>query len=303
MKSRLKWSVMLFSAIAVIQSCGIFGDSVSTPSGIKIDFLKRGNGELPEFDDVLHFHLMYSDHTGKVLYDSRKREDPYKISNLDMLRDTISILPEVFRHMKIGDSVTFKVPYTRFYPALFRQECPKLLENEFAVYHASLFLAIQVDEIQKIRKGIYEKETALMNYEDSIHRIKQSKIDSAILENYLVERGIETTRTSEGVHIKMMKKGTGPIAKHGSTVTIDYIGRLLDERIFNDSYKTNDPMSFVLGFREVIRGWDDTIKGMAEGTKATLYIPSTMAYGNKQSGPMVTPNSILIYDIEVVKVR
>lgn len=290
-------------AAVFTQGCVLNSDKVRTPSGINVEFLRYGEGDFPSFDDILHFHLTYSDHTGRAVYDSRKRRQPYKIRNLDLLRDTLSVLGETLRMCKVGDSITFKVPYTRYYPEVLKKPCPEAFKFEYMTYHASLFLATTLDNIQEKRRQIYQAETAEVNKVDSLHRAKQTKIDSTILVKYFNENGLKPQRTENGAYFIIKKKGSGTKTKHGSTVTVDYVGSLLDGTEFYSSYKMSDPMSFVLGFREVIQGWDETIALMRQGTKATLYVPSTMAYGNKSSGPVVGPNSILVYEIEVVEVK
>lgn len=286
------------------QSCTLSGDSITTPSGIKVKFVKKGDGEFPEFDDVLYFHLMYKDHRGKVVYTTDGLRGPYKIRNVNLLKETDGILGEVLRYCKVGDSITFQVPYKRFYKARFNQECPKELEKEMATYYASLFRAVTMDEIMDAKRNTYDSARYVNLRADEIHSVYQKKADSTLLNNYFVENDIKSlNRTEGGAYFKINKSGTGKEAKKGSTVTVQYKGSLLNGTEFYSSYKDPYALSFVLGFGEEVEGWNETILGMKEGTETTLYIPSTLGYGNHQSGPIVVPNSILVYEVEIVKVK
>lgn len=95
--------------------------------------------------------------------------------------------------------------------------------------------------------------------------------------------------------------GTGPEAKSGDTVTVNYLGTLLNGTKFDSSYDRNQPFSFVLGAGQVIAGWDKGVLGMKVGGKRRLTIPSSMAYGEKGAGGVIGPNEPLIFEIELLK--
>ncbi|MEQ9007037.1 MAG: FKBP-type peptidyl-prolyl cis-trans isomerase, partial [Ekhidna sp.] len=74
-----------------------------------------------------------------------------------------------------------------------------------------------------------------------------------------------------------------------------------EQEIFREG-RDYAPFSFSLGQGRVIKGWDEGIALLNEGAKATLYIPSPLGYGNRGSGPIIEPNSILIFDVELVEI-
>jgi peptidylprolyl isomerase/FKBP-type peptidyl-prolyl cis-trans isomerase FkpA len=95
--------------------------------------------------------------------------------------------------------------------------------------------------------------------------------------------------------------GTGAEAKSGDTVTVNYLGTLLNGTKFDSSYDRNQPFSFQLGAGQVIVGWDKGLLGMKVGGKRKLTIPSEMAYGSRGAGGVIGPNEPLIFEIELLK--
>lgn len=108
------------------------------------------------------------------------------------------------------------------------------------------------------------------------------------------------TRTVQGVTIDEKKAGTGPAAKSGNKVSMRYIGKLKDGKVF-DSNKKGKPFSFTLGKGEVIKGWDIGIAGMAAGAERRITVPPSMAYGSKRL-PDIPANSTLVFDVKCLDV-
>ena len=96
--------------------------------------------------------------------------------------------------------------------------------------------------------------------------------------------------------------GTGTVAKAGDTLSVHYTGMLQDGTQFDSSYTRGVPYTFELGSGAVIKGWDAGIVGMKVGGQRILVIPTDMAYGNRQVGP-IAPNSTLIFSVELVAAR
>ncbi|MCA1685373.1 MAG: FKBP-type peptidyl-prolyl cis-trans isomerase [Planctomycetia bacterium] len=103
-----------------------------------------------------------------------------------------------------------------------------------------------------------------------------------------------------GLQYKVIKEGTGATPKPTDTVTTNYRGTLIDGTEFDSSYKRNEPASFPVN--GVIRGWTEALQRMKVGSKWQLYIPSELAYGPNGSPPVIGPNSVLVFDIELLGV-
>jgi peptidylprolyl isomerase len=103
---------------------------------------------------------------------------------------------------------------------------------------------------------------------------------------------------------KDLEVGTGPAAKAGDEVTVQYVGVGYDTKEeFDASWDRGEPFTFNLGAGEVIPGWDQGVEGMKVGGRRELVIPADLAYGPTGSPPAIGPNETLIFvvDLEAVK--
>ena len=133
-----------------------------------------------------------------------------------------------------------------------------------------------------------------------------SVIDEAIIRKYLDDNRITTAqRQTSGLYFQQTQPGTSTYqARANNTVYVLYTGRLMDGTVFDaSSQRNNVPINFVLGQGRVIRGWDEGIALMHKGEKATLYIPSGLAYGSSSPSTAIPANSVLRFDVELVDVR
>lgn len=104
-----------------------------------------------------------------------------------------------------------------------------------------------------------------------------------------------------GVIVEDLHVGSGPEAKPGKFIQVYYAGQLQNKKEF-DSVTSGKPFKFKLGKGEVIKGWDEGIKGMKVGGKRKVIVPPEQAYGKKAVGP-IPPNSTLTFDITLKAVQ
>ena len=104
------------------------------------------------------------------------------------------------------------------------------------------------------------------------------------------------------VKIEDLIEGTGKAAERGALITAHYRGWLEDGTEFDSSYKRGEPFQIVLSNNRVIQGWILGLKGMKTGGKRKLWVPAVLAYGERQIGTMIPPNSNLIFEIELLEV-
>jgi FKBP-type peptidyl-prolyl cis-trans isomerase FklB len=104
-----------------------------------------------------------------------------------------------------------------------------------------------------------------------------------------------------GLQYKVIKKGAGKTPKATDTVTVHYLGSLINGTEFDSSYRRGQPASFKVN--GVIRGWTEALQLMQEGAKWQLFIPSDLAYGERAAGRDIGPYSTLIFEVELISIE
>ena len=106
-----------------------------------------------------------------------------------------------------------------------------------------------------------------------------------------------------GLKYAVLKPGKGKVAGHGN-VQVHYTGWLQSNgKKFDSSLDRGQPFTFELGHGEVIKGWDEGVKGMKEGEKRQLVVPGAMAYGaNGTPDGTIPANATLVFEVELLKV-
>ena len=120
---------------------------------------------------------------------------------------------------------------------------------------------------------------------------------------FLAENGKKegVTTLPSGLQYKVIEEGAGATPTLESTVTVHYKGTLVDGKEFDSSYSRNEPATFPVG--GVIPGWTEAMQLMKEGAKWQIVIPSELAYGERGAGPVIGPNSTLVFEVELIKVQ
>lgn len=106
------------------------------------------------------------------------------------------------------------------------------------------------------------------------------------------------------LQIQDLRTGTGPRAKKGDTVTVNYVGVAWSTgKQFDSSWARGQPLAFPLGVGKVIPGWDRGVAGMRVGGRRELIIPPAQAYGAQGYPPAIGPNETLVFVIDLLAVK
>jgi FKBP-type peptidyl-prolyl cis-trans isomerase FkpA len=132
--------------------------------------------------------------------------------------------------------------------------------------------------------------------DDDFDATAQAATDDAAIQAYLKTNNITAVKDVSGLYYQVTTAGTGAYPTSGSTVTVNYVGKLLNGTQFDagTGYKTS--------LAGVIRGWTIGVPHVQTGGTINLYIPSALAYGNTATGA-IPANSVLVFRIDLLSIN
>lgn len=128
-------------------------------------------------------------------------------------------------------------------------------------------------------------------------------IYAALIVGGAMAQGGKQLKTPSGLVVDFLQEGKGPLPAKGQTVLVHYTGTLLNGQKFDSSRDRGQPFSFVLGQGQVIKGWDEGLALMKVGSRAKLTIPPELGYGARGAGGIIPPNSVLVFDVELLDAK
>ena len=138
----------------------------------------------------------------------------------------------------------------------------------------------------------------------TVSRTKQEQLDLDLtrIEGYLNENNLSGfSSTENGLYYKLIDQGNSKYPVNGDTLSVEYIGQLLNGSEFDRS-NTGQPFEFILGSGQVIEGWEIGIPKIDEGGSGILIIPSGLGYGSVVNSS-IPKNSVLIFRINLIEIR
>ncbi|MCX6251753.1 MAG: FKBP-type peptidyl-prolyl cis-trans isomerase [Bacteroidetes bacterium] len=258
-----------------------------TPSGIYIIESEQGKGMKIDSGVQVKLHFKVSQLDGKQIYSTYDHPEPMSFQYGKRF-DTPGF-EEAISTMKKGSKATIIVPSKM----AFGEQGRGNLVPPFA----TLLYNVEILNVQT--KAEFDKEAENKKKEDEQKKASAKKDESMLLQKYLKEHNITTKPTASGLYYIEKVKGTGPRAEAGKKLKVNYKGTLLDGKVFDQSKEK--PLEFTLGQGQVIKGWDEGFTMMNKGGKATLIIPSSIAYGDR-SMSIITPYSTLVFEVELLDI-
>jgi FKBP-type peptidyl-prolyl cis-trans isomerase len=189
-----------------------------------------------------------------------------------------------FQHFPGGTKATIYIPSGFAYGASARNGIPA---NSNLVFDVELF------EVYA-----YNSQSAYCYDDPLILPELQLAKDVAAIDKYLADNSISAITEASGLRYKVQSLGAGEKPTTSNCVKVKYTGKLMSGGAIFD---TND-IGFKSPLIRLIKGWQTALQIFPNGTKATLYIPSGLAYGPTGSGARIPPNANLIFDIELIDV-
>lgn len=153
-------------------------------------------------------------------------------------------------------------------------------------------------EMQAILTNLQQKLQDKRMKEQQQASSKNLETANQFLEKNKTAEGVKTT--ASGLQYKVLKEGNGVSPKATDNVKVHYHGTLIDGKVFDSSVERGQPAEFPLN--RVIPGWTEGLQLMKKGAKYRFYIPPGLAYGAQGAGS-IGPNSLLIFDVELIDVN
>lgn len=275
--------------VAVVAACGKNRQQV-TQNGLKYQIHEQSEETRKgKVGDILTLHLTLMNNKDSILRDTHKEGAPFQM--LLQVPPFKGSYEEGLTLLSKGDSATFYVSADSLFTKAM-QPFPPGVQKGTDIGIAVKMLNIQSEEEYK--------KTQAADFE------KQKGIDAKVIENYVAKNGLagKVQKTESGVNYVVTQPGTGATPGRGDVVSVHYTGKLLNGKVFDGSrvnpQMQGRPLQFPIGVGQVIPGWDEGVMKLHKGEKATLVIPSVLAYGPRGNGPSVPPNSVLVFDVELV---
>ena len=159
-----------------------------------------------------------------------------------------------------------------------------------------------IDSISIVRVGEDAEKWSSVDVFNNFNSKKEIFIkESKLKEQQAIESlSKDFNVTDSGLRYKILNKSNGDSPIKGDKVKVHYKGMLIDETVFDSSYKRNQPIEFNVGIGQVIPGWDEGIMLLKKGEKAKFVIPSNLGYGEAGAGGVIPPNATLIFEVELL---
>lgn len=278
--------------MAVLASCGKNRVQVSS-NGLKYQIYEQDEkARKAKVGDIMTLHLTLKNAKDSVLRDTHKEPAPLQI--MLQVPPFKGSFEEGLAMLGKGDSATFFVSADSLFSKAMQPLPPGVTKGSDIGFTVKVMNVQNEQEYTKTRKEAGDK---------------QKGVDEKIITDYVAKNSLtgKVQKTASGLYYIINQTGTGPKPTRGDNVKVHYTGKLLDGKVFDSSLNNprnpqNKPIDFQVGVGMVIPGWDEGLMLLPKGSKATLILPSGLAYGQQGSPGAIPPNSVLIFDVDLLDV-
>lgn len=264
-----------------------------TATGLKIKVLKEGSGAFARPGEFLVTRMIVKSPQDSVLRDTDEQKVPMIIPVGDGSNPSLDKgINSAFRMMKLNDSVSINIDVK----TLFGDEPipPQLKPEDKLTYIFTVRDIADQSGVNRIQRELQQQQ--VMEQQRMV--AAQLTTDTVALDAYLSERKITAQKDKSGLRYVIRRMGRGPTPTVNSTIRVTYKGTLMDGKVFDQS---KGPVEWPLN--QMIKGWQIGFGFLQKGTAATLYVPSTLGYGQNGYYPDIPPNANLIFEVELLDVK
>ncbi len=258
----------------------------STAEGVQYLFYQQNqNAPKAKTGDRISFQLTVQNHLDSIISQQNFKELPLE-SDFFIGKEYFK---GVFQLVSQGDSLSFWIPSDSLFNKPGYLKTPKIAEGTQIKYTLKILEVQNATDIKtRLQKNLQV----------------QREIDDEEIEQYisLLQQKDSTQTflmTDSGLRYQLVKEGLGDSPSIGDTILVNYTSRLLNGKIYDYSEENTE---YILGDALPI-GFDESITMLKEGGKGLFILPSEIGFGPNGMGSVVPPNSVLLFDIELIKIK
>ena len=303
------------SAICMLALNACTGSFKKGDNGLEYKIISSGSGKTIGYGNFMQIHIkqVYAGAKDTVLMDTR--EYMSRIQLLDSVSTPLAYF-KILKQMKKGDSLVIRLLTDTVFKDPKNPMPPFMKKGKYLYTHVKMVNFFETKEqadsannaetlmakprifkkqMEEIEKGLVDKKALL-------------DADSKAIEAYLTKNNIKATKAKWGTYVVITTEGTGEKLSARDIAIVNYTGRTLDSgKVFDSNIDPKfmhvQPLEVNLGeLGGIILGWTDALMQLKKGTKATIYVPSTLAYGEAGNGEKIKPGENLIFDMDVIDV-
>ena len=293
---------LMFLVIAAVGFASCNGGFKKAPGGLLYNVHIDKSGPKIQDGDFISVNVVAKTDGDSVLFSTYEQGYP---SNRVVQKGAAGDVFSAFQYLTEGDSVTIKTNLDSLYK---KGAHRPPIKGKYVVYE------IKVEKvIPKAKPGDTTWNSQIKKYLDGQNLVLKNA-ETAKMKKYIADNKLAGNTTPDGLYYVINKPGTGDKPAVGDTAEVFYTAKFLNGKVFetnvkevaqkNNNYNPGLQYKAIrvpVGIKKVIQGWDEGLMMMNKGEKATLVIPSKLAYG-EQGYQIIPPYNTLVFDIEVVNV-
>ena len=303
------------SAICMLALSACTGAFKKGDNGLEYKIISSGSGKTIGYGQFMQIHIkqVYAGTKDTVLMDTR--EYMSRIQLLDSVSTPLAYF-KILKQMRKGDSLVIRLLTDTVFKDPKNPMPPFMKKGKYLFTHVSM---VNVFETKEQADSANQAETIASKpriYKKQLEEIekgladKKAELDAEteVIETYLAKNNIKATKSKWGTYVAISTEGAGEKLSTKDIAVVNYTGRTLDSgKVFDSNIDPKfmhvQPLEVNLGeFGGIILGWTDALMQLKKGSKATVYIPATLAYGAAGNGEKIKPGENLIFDMEVIDV-
>ena len=241
---------------------------IETPSGLLIEIVEMGKGQVPQTGDIVSVH-----YTGSLKANGEVFDSSYEVGRpFEFPLGKERVIPgwdEGIALLNVGTKAKLTIPANLGYGSRDNGPIPA---NSDLVFEVELM-------------GV-------------------TAAPKPVLHEVFVTASADKIATNSGLICYIIEKGDGPKVEIGSNVMVHYYGYLADGgQKFDSSFERGEPITLQVGAGQVIPGWEEGLSMLNQGSKAKLLIPSALAYGDQGIPGVIPGGAELAFDVQIMKVQ